>query len=91
MMNKTELIAALAKETELTKKDTAKILEALTATIKKQLQNGEKVTLIGFGSWEVRKREARKGRNPQTGKKITIKAKKVPKFNAGKALKEAVQ
>ena len=90
-MNKTELIAAVAKATELTKKDVAKTIAALTDTIKTQLKKGNKVTLMGFGSWEVRKRAARTGRNPQTGKKIKIKAKKVPKFNAGKELKEAVK
>ncbi|MCK5682729.1 HU family DNA-binding protein [bacterium] len=90
-MNKTELIAAVAKATDLTKKDVAKTIAALTDTIKKQLKKGNKVTLMGFGSWEVRKRAARTGRNPQTGKKIKIKAKKVPKFNAGKDLKEAVK
>lgn len=89
-MNKTELIDAVAKVTELTKKDVAKTIAALTETIKTELKKNNKVTLMGFGSWEVRKREARTGRNPQTGKKIKIKAKQVPKFNAGKELKEAV-
>ncbi|MCK5682811.1 HU family DNA-binding protein [bacterium] len=89
-MNKTELITAVAKTTELTKKDVAKAIDALTTVIKKELKKGNKITLMGFGSWEVRKRKARTGRNPQTGAKIKIKAKKVPKFNPGKDLKEAV-
>lgn len=89
-MNKTELITTVAKTTELTKKDVAKAIDALTAVIQKELKKGNKVTLMGFGSWEVRKRKARTGRNPQTGAQIKIKAKKVPKFNPGKELKEAV-
>jgi len=89
-MNKTELINELAKQTELTKKDCAKILNEWTEVIKKALKKGKKVQLIGFGSFEVKKRKARMGRNPVTGKPIKIKATKVPKFRPGKAFKDKV-
>jgi len=90
-MNKAELINEIAKKTNLTKKDCAKVVDAITETIQRTLAKGKKVTLMGFGSWEVKTRKARTGRNPQTGQTIKIKAKKVPKFNPGKALKDAVK
>ncbi len=89
-MNKTELIEAIAKQTKLSKKDTDATLKALTEVIGKELKKGGKVQLIGFGTFDVVKRAARKGRNPQTGKEIKIAASKAPKFKAGKALKDLV-
>ena len=89
-MNKTELIEAVAKQTKLSKKDTDATLKALTDVIGKELKKGGKVQLIGFGTFDVAKRAARKGRNPQTGKEIKIAASKAPKFKAGKALKDLV-
>ena len=90
-MNKTELIASVAQKTELTKKDAEKAVKAVFDTVAEELAAGGKVQVIGFGTFEVRERAARKGRNPQTGKEIKIKASKVPAFKAGKALKEAVK
>lgn len=89
-MNKTELIAYVAEQTELTKKDATKAVEAVFEAIENALKNGDKVQLIGFGNFEVRERAARKGRNPQTGEEIEIAASKVPAFKPGKQLKEAV-
>jgi DNA-binding protein HU-beta len=89
-MNKVELIDAIAKETELSKKDSEAALKAFTTTVAKQLASGKEVQLIGFGTFGVGKRAARKGRNPKTGETITIKASKSPKFKAGKALKDLV-
>ena len=89
-MNKTELIAAMAKKADLSKKDTEAALNAFTETIAKTLKKGDKVQLVGFGTFEVTKRAAREGKNPQTGEKIKIKASKAPKFKAGKALKDTV-
>ena len=89
-MNKTELVAAMAKEAGLTKVDAEKALKAFTDTVSKELKKKGKVQLIGFGTFETAKRAARKGRNPQTGKDIKIPASVVPKFKAGKALKDAV-
>ena len=89
-MNKTELIEAMAKQAGLSKKDADAALKAFTDTVAKELKKGEKVTLIGFGTFEVGKRAARTGRNPQTGATIKIKAAKTPKFKAGKALKDTV-
>ena len=89
-MNKTELVAAVAKETEVTKKDTAAVLDAAIAAITKALKKGEKVQLIGFGTFEVRKRAARVGKNPQNGEVVKIPASKAPAFKAGAALKQAV-
>ncbi len=89
-MNKTELIEAVAKQTKLSKKDTEATLKAFTETVGKELKKGGKVQLVGFGTFEVSKRAARKGRNPQTGKEIKIAASKSPKFKAGKALKDLV-
>ena len=89
-MNKAELIDAIAKSTELTKKDTEAFLKSFIETVTHELSKGNDVQLIGFGTFEVSKRAARKGRNPQTKKEITIKASNAPKFKAGKALKDAV-
>ncbi len=89
-MTKTDLIDKVAKVTKLTKKDSGQALDAIINAITGALAKGDKVTLVGFGSFEVRKRAARQGRNPQTGKAINIPARKVPAFKAGKALKEAV-
>ncbi len=89
-MNKTELIAAVAGKTELTKKDTEKVLKAFTDVVAEELKKGEKVQLVGFGTFEVSERAAREGRNPQTGETMTIAASKAPKFKAGKALKDMI-
>ena len=90
MANKQDLIAKVAEATELTKKDSAAVVDAVFAAVTEFLSTGEKVQLIGFGNFAVRERAARKGRNPQTGQEITIAATKAPVFKAGKALKEAV-
>ena len=90
-MNKTELINAVAEKTELSKKNSAAAVDAVMDAIKAALAKGDKVSLVGFGTFEVSKRSARSGINPQTGKKIKIKATKVPKFKAGKGLKDAVK
>ncbi len=89
-MTKTDLIDKVAKATKLTKKDSDQAIAAMIKAISGALAKGEKVTLVGFGSFDVRKRAARKGRNPQTGKEIKIAARTVPVFKAGKALKDAV-
>jgi len=89
-MNKTELIAAVAEKAEISKKDSEKALKAFVDVVTTQLKKGEKVQLVGFGTFEVSERAAREGRNPQTGKTMKIKACKAPKFKAGKALKDAV-
>ena len=89
-MNKTELVAAVAEKAGLTKKDAEKAINAVTEAVKEALVKGDKVQLIGFGTYEVRERAARTGRNPQTGAEIKIAAAKVPAFKAGKALKDAV-
>ena len=89
-MNKGELIEAIAKVTE-TKVEAAKVLETTLTAITKSLKKGDPVTLIGFGTFKVSKRKARIGRNPQTGRAIKIKAKKVPVFKAGSALRKAVK
>lgn len=89
-MNKTELIDAIAKKAEISKKDAEKALKAFTETVTAQLKKGDKVTLVGFGTFEVAKRAARKGINPRTKETIKIKASKAPKFKAGKALKDAI-
>ncbi|MGN0346631.1 MAG: HU family DNA-binding protein [Lachnospiraceae bacterium] len=89
-MNKTELVEAIAKEAGISKKDADAAVKAFTTVVTDELKKEEKVTLIGFGTFEVGKRAARTGRNPQTGKEIKIKASKSPKFKAGKALKDAV-
>ena len=89
-MNKTELIDAIAKKAEISKKDAEKALKAFTETVTAQLKKGDKVTLVGFGTFEVVKRAARKGINPRTKESIKINASKAPKFKAGKALKDAI-
>ena len=89
-MNKTELIAAIAEQAEISKKDAEKALKAFVDVVTEQLKEGEKVQLVGFGTFEVSERAAREGRNPQTGETMTIAASKAPKFKAGKALKDAV-
>lgn len=90
-MNKSELISSVAETSGLSKKDATKAVEAVFESIQDALGNGDKVQVIGFGTFEVRERAARKGRNPQTGKEIDIAASKVPAFKAGKALKDAVK
>ena len=89
-MNKAELVEEVANQTGLTKKVSKEAVDAITSTITDYLARGEKVTLVGFGSFKVRKRKSRRGRNPQTGKEIQIPAKEVPKFEAGKNLREVV-
>lgn len=89
-MNKTELIASVAAKAELTKKDAEKAVKALFETVSEELGKGEKVQVIGFGTFEVRERQAREGRNPKDGSKIQIAASKSPAFKAGKQLKELV-
>ncbi|MFZ1035856.1 MAG: HU family DNA-binding protein [Smithella sp.] len=89
-MNKTQLIDEVAKVT-CTKKEASSALDAALAAIKKALKKGDAVTLVGFGTFGVKKRKARVGRNPQTGKVLKIAAKKVPVFKAGKGLKDAVK
>ena len=89
-MNKTELIAAAADSTGLTKKDTEKVLNAALESIAAALAQGDKVQISGFGSFEVKEREARVGRNPQTGEAMEIAASRIPAFKAGKALKDRV-
>jgi len=90
-MNKTELVSVVSEKTEFSKKESAQIVDALFASIEEALAKGEKVQLIGFGTFEVRERAARKGRNPQTGAEIEIPTSKVPAFKPGKALKDAVK
>ena len=89
-MNKTELIAAIAEQAEISKKDAEKALKAFVDVVTEQLKEGEKVQLVGFGTFEVSERAAREGRNPQSGEPMTIAASKAPKFKAGKALKDMV-
>ena len=89
-MNRTELVAAMAEATELSKKDAEAALKAVIDVVTAEMKKGEKVQLVGFGTFEVSERAAREGRNPQTGETMTIAASKSPKFKAGKALKDAV-
>ena len=89
-MNKSELVAAMAAKTEETKKSTEAAIDAFVEVVTESLKKGDKVQLVGFGSFEVRKRAARKGRNPQTGAEIKIASSKAPVFKAGKALKDIV-
>ena len=89
-MNKTELVAAMAEKTELSKKDAEKALKAFTDVVAEELKKGEKVQLVGFGTFEVAEREAREGRNPRTKETINIPASTVPVFKAGKEFKERV-
>lgn len=90
-MNKSDLIQAVAEKSGLTKKDSASSVDAMLDGITESLAKGESVQLIGFGTFEVRSRQAREGRNPATGEAIKIKASKVPAFKVGKALKEKVK
>ena len=89
-MNKTELVAAVAEQADISKKDAEKALKAFVDVVTEEMKKGEKVQLVGFGTFEVSERAAREGRNPQTGKTMKIEACKAPKFKAGKALKDAV-
>ena len=89
-MNKTELVAAMAEQTGLSKKDAEAALKAFTDVVAEELKANGKVQLVGFGTFEVSERAAREGRNPQTGETMTIAASKAPKFKAGKALKDAI-
>jgi len=90
-MNKTELIEEVADQTGLTKKASREAVDAITSVITDALAREEKVTLVGFGTFQVMERKARKGRNPRTGEEIQIPAKRVPKFVPGKSLREKVQ
>ncbi|MCR4891080.1 MAG: HU family DNA-binding protein [Lachnospiraceae bacterium] len=89
-MNKTELVAAVAEKSSLTKKDAEAAIKAFTETVSDQLKKGDKVQLVGFGTFEVTKRAKREGRNPRTGEPMDIPASKAPRFKAGKALKDLV-
>lgn len=89
-MNKTELVAAIAAKTELSKKDAEKAVAAFTEVVADELKKGGKIQLVGFGTFEVSKRAEREGRNPLTGETIKIAASNAPKFKAGKALKDAL-
>ena len=89
-MNKNELVASLAEKTGLKKTEVEKVLQAFTETVTDELKKGEKIQLVGFGTFETATREAREGRNPRTGATMKIAATKAPKFKAGKALKDAV-
>ena len=89
-MNKEELVQEISKKAKVTQKEAGEVLNALVDTIQKTVSKGKKVTLVGFGTFESRKRAARNGRNPQTGKEISIPAKTVPVFSAGKKFKEVV-
>lgn len=90
IMNKTELVAAIAEQAEISKKDAEKALKAFTDVVAEELKKGEKIQLVGFGTFEVAERAAREGRNPKTGETMPIAASKTPKFKAGKALKDLV-
>lgn len=90
-MNKTELVEAVAKSADISKAAANKAVDAVVESVTGALKKGDKVTLIGFGTFEVRKRAARTGRNPRTGEEIKIKASKIPAFKAGKKLKDAVK
>ena len=89
-MNKTELVAAMAERAEISKKDAEAALKAFTDVVAEERKKGEKIQLVGFGTFEVSERAARTGRNPQTGAEMEIPASKAPKFKAGKALKDMV-
>ncbi len=90
-MNKTELVAAVAEKAELSKKDAEKAVAAVIDSITDALKGGDKVALVGFGTFEVKERAAREGVNPATGEKIKIAASKAPAFKAGKAFKDAIK
>ncbi len=89
-MNRVELIAAMADKAGLAKKDAEKALKAFTDVVAEELKKGDKIQLVGFGTFEVSERAAREGRNPRSGETMTIAACKAPKFKAGKALKDAI-
>ena len=89
-MNKTEFVDAVAEKADVQKSDAAKIVDSMVDVIGDTLKNGDQITLIGFGTFLVSKREARKGRNPRTGEEIQIAASNVPRFKPGKALKESI-
>ncbi|NLU10812.1 MAG: HU family DNA-binding protein [Tepidanaerobacter acetatoxydans] len=89
-MNKAELITAMAEKSGLTKKDSEKALNAFIESVEEALMKRDKVQLVGFGTFEVRERSSRKGRNPQTGEEIDIPAASIPAFKAGKALKDSI-
>lgn len=89
-MNKAELVAAMADKADISRKDAEAALKAFTDVVAEELQKGEKIQLVGFGTFEVTERAARNGRNPQTGEEMTIPASKAPKFKVGKALKDIV-
>jgi DNA-binding protein HU-beta len=89
-MNKAEFIDAVASSADLSKADATRAVDAMIDTVTESLRKGDSVTLVGFGTFEVRERAARSGRNPQTGETIQIKASKAPAFKAGKAFKDAV-
>ena len=90
-MNKAELVEEVANQTGLTRKASREAIDAMTSVVTDALARGEKVTLVGFGIFQIMERKARRGRNPQTGETIQIAAKKVPRFKPGKGLKEAVR
>ena len=90
IMNKTELVAAVAEQAGLSKKDAEAAVKAFTDVVAEALKAGDKIQLVGFGTFEVSERAAREGRNPRTGETMTIEASKTPKFKAGKALKDLV-
>ena len=89
-MNKNELVASMAEKTGMKKTEVEKVLKAFTETVTDELKKGEKIQLVGFGTFEVAERPAREGRNPRTGETMKIAASKAPKFKAGKALKDSV-
>ena len=89
-MNKTEFVAAIAEKTELTKKDAEAAVKAFAEVVTEELKKGEKIQIVGFGTFEVSQRKEREGRNPQTGETMKIAASKAPKFKPGKALKDAI-
>ena len=89
-MNKAELVAAIADKAEISKKDAEAAVKAFTDVVAEELKKGEKIQLVGFGTFEVAERAARTGRNPQTGAEMKIAASKAPKFKAGKALKDSI-
>jgi DNA-binding protein HU-beta len=89
-MNKSELIDAIAESSGLTKADSGRALDAFVGAVAKALSGGDSVALVGFGTFSVKERAERKGRNPQTGREITIAAAKIPSFKAGKSLKDSV-
>jgi len=90
-LNKSDLVTEVASNAGITKKDAEKVINAFFTTVEEALKSGDKVQLVGFGTFEVRARQARKGRNPQTGEEIDIPASQVPAFKAGKALKDALE